>query len=82
MRADLHGCSRRPLTCCYCCNAQVIGLLGGTWNPDTRQLVVIEAYACRRAEGSDAATSVELDPAAQVEVQHLMEQKGQKCVGW
>lgn len=61
---------------------EVIGLLGGTWNPDTRQLVVIEAYACRRAEGSDAATSVELDPAAQVEVQHLMEQKGQKCVGW
>lgn len=61
---------------------QVIGLLGGTWNPDTRQLVVIEAYACRRAEGSDAATSVELDPAAQVEVQQIMEAKGQRCVGW
>ncbi|GLC51247.1 hypothetical protein PLESTB_000482000 [Pleodorina starrii] len=61
---------------------EVIGLLGGTWNPDTRQLVVIEAYACRRAEGSDAATSVELDPADQVEVQNMMEAKGQKCVGW
>ncbi|GIL99741.1 hypothetical protein Vretimale_4878 [Volvox reticuliferus] len=61
---------------------EVIGLLGGTWNPDTRQLVVIEAYACRRAQGSDAATSVELDPESQVEVQNMMEAKGQKCVGW
>ncbi len=79
----MHVNSCRTLIYCCCRRiAQVIGLLGGTWNPDTRQLVVIEAYACRRAEGSDAATSVELDPAAQVEVQHLMEQKGQKCVGW
>ncbi|GIL42678.1 hypothetical protein Vafri_612, partial [Volvox africanus] len=61
---------------------EVIGLLGGTWNPDTRQLVVIEAYACRRAQGSDAATSVELDPESQVEVQNMMEAKGQQCVGW
>ncbi|GFR41141.1 hypothetical protein Agub_g1790, partial [Astrephomene gubernaculifera] len=61
---------------------EVIGLLGGTWNPETRQLVVIEAYACRRAAGSDGATSVELDPAAQVEVQQEMEKKGQTCVGW
>ncbi|EFJ51903.1 hypothetical protein VOLCADRAFT_116093 [Volvox carteri f. nagariensis] len=61
---------------------EVIGLLGGTWNPETRQLVVIEAYACRRAEGSDAATSVELDPESQVEVQSMMEAKGQQCVGW
>eukprot|EP00198_Chlamydomonas_reinhardtii_P013931 XP_001703268.1 predicted protein [Chlamydomonas reinhardtii] len=60
----------------------VIGLLGGTWHPETKQLVVIEAYPCRRAEGSDAATSVELDPTAQVEVQSLMEAKGQTCVGW
>lgn len=61
---------------------QVIGLLGGTWSADKRQLVVIEAYPCRRAEGSDAVTSVELDPMAQIEVQHVMESRGQRCVGW
>lgn len=36
----------------------------------------------RRAAGSDAATSVELDPSAEVEVRGTMAAAGQRCVGW
>ncbi|KXZ56536.1 hypothetical protein GPECTOR_1g481 [Gonium pectorale] len=61
---------------------EVIGMLGGSWDPERRHLVVAEAYPCRRAEGSDAATSVELDPADQVAANAAMEERGQKCVGW
>mmetsp|Transcript_8971 Transcript_8971/g.19194 ORF Transcript_8971/g.19194 Transcript_8971/m.19194 type:complete len:703 (-) Transcript_8971:278-2386(-) len=61
---------------------EVIGLLGGTWDLVQRQMVVEEAYPCRRAAGSDARTSVELDPEAEVEVRSLMEHRSQRCVGW
>jgi hypothetical protein len=65
------------LSCC-----EVIGLLGGSWDPQRKHIVVQEAYPCRRADGSDATTSVELAPEAQVEAQAAMEERGQTCVGW
>lgn len=36
----------------------------------------------RRAAGSADATSVELDPASEVEARGHMADAGQRCVGW
>lgn len=61
---------------------QIIGLLGGTWDPVARRLVVREAFPCRRALGSEASTSVELDASSEVEVRAQMEGEGLVPVGW
>ncbi|KAK9816984.1 hypothetical protein WJX72_007805 [[Myrmecia] bisecta] len=63
-------------------NCEIIGLLGGAWDPDKRAISVSEAFPCRRADGSHSGTSVELDPAAEVETRALMEQRGLHSVGW
>eukprot|EP00877_Chromochloris_zofingiensis_P009007 jgi/Chrzof1/435/Cz01g15230.t1 len=63
-------------------SCEIIGLLGGCWDPERRCLSMSEAYPCARAAGSDARTSVELDAGAEVEARALMEAKGQRCVGW
>jgi len=31
---------------CHLSNAEVIGLLGGSWDKTTKKLVVLEAYPC------------------------------------
>jgi protein MYSM1 len=61
---------------------EVIGLLGGSWDADRRVLRVTDAYPCRRVAGSADATSVELDPAAEVEARGAMAEAGQRAVGW
>uniref|UniRef100_A0A1D2AG52 Myb-like, SWIRM and MPN domain-containing protein 1 n=1 Tax=Auxenochlorella protothecoides TaxID=3075 RepID=A0A1D2AG52_AUXPR len=61
---------------------EVIGLLGGRYEAGRRVLHVDEAYPCRRAQGSDSGTSVELDPASQVEATTAMSARGQAAVGW
>lgn len=61
---------------------EIIGLLGGTWDAASRNLMVLDAYPCRRAAGSDARTSVELDPESEVEARAVMDQKSQRCIGW
>ncbi|KAK2078540.1 hypothetical protein QBZ16_003380 [Prototheca wickerhamii] len=63
---------------------EVIGLLGGSFDPGTRTLQVQEAYPCRRvdADGADSGTSVELDAASQVEATSAMASRGQIAVGW
>jgi protein MYSM1 len=61
---------------------EVIGLLGGQFDEETKQLTIKSAYPCRRAAGSDSGTSVELDPASQVEVTAEMSKEGLKPVGW
>ncbi len=63
-------------------SCEVIGLLGGTWDPCARALCVTEAHPCRRAAGSDARTSVELDAEAEVEARARMDEARQTCVGW
>jgi hypothetical protein len=48
---------------------EIIGLLGGTWNAETREVVVRAAFPCRALPiDSDAKVNVELDPASDVEV--------------
>lgn len=61
---------------------EVIGLLGGTFDPEARALTVRQAFPCRRADGSDSGTSVELDPECQVEVAGAMAESGMVPVGW
>ena len=53
-------------------SSEVIGLLGGVWQPDSRRIEVVRAFPCRRAQGTQSGTSVELDPAAEVETRALM----------
>ncbi len=62
--------------------AEVIGLLGGTWEPARRHVAVLAAFPCRRAPGSLSGTSVELDPAAEVEARALIAGRGFVPVGW
>ena len=62
--------------------SEVIGLLGGTWEPQSRRIHVARAFPCRRAPGTHSGTSVELDPAAEVETRALMQAHSLTPVGW
>ena len=61
---------------------EVIGLLGGQFDPISKAIAITAAYPCRRAEGSHSSTSVELDAESQVEVACDMEDRGLVPVGW
>lgn len=61
---------------------EIIGLLGGHWNPDARHLTVVEAFPCARETGSEARTSVELGPEAEVQARAKMQSQGLTSVGW
>lgn len=61
---------------------EVIGLLGGSFEPNSKAISITAAYPCRRAEGSHSSTSVELDAESQVEVACAMEDRGLVPVGW
>ncbi|GMH38254.1 hypothetical protein BSKO_06138 [Bryopsis sp. KO-2023] len=61
---------------------EIIGLLGGKWDPEKRHLVVSEAFPCAREAGSEARTSVELDPEAEVQARAQMQNNGLQGVGW
>lgn len=63
-------------------SCEVIGLLGGKWDAETRSISVVRAFPCKRAVGSDSSTSVELDPGAEVATRALMEQQQLVPVGW
>lgn len=61
---------------------EIIGLLGGTFDPMSKAMVVSAAFPCRRTVGSDSGTSVELDAESQVEVTLEMSRRGLTPVGW
>ena len=63
-------------------SCEVIGLMGGMWDAPSRALRVTTAFPCRRAPGTHSGTSVELDPAAEVETRSLMCSAGLTPVGW
>jgi protein MYSM1 len=63
-------------------SCEVIGLLGGSWDPEKRALFVRSAVPCRRAAGSEASTSVELCPGSEVEARAELARRGQTAVGW
>lgn len=66
----------------HLCACEIIGLLGGRWEPSSRRLSVVAAFPCTRLAGSHSGTSVEVDPEAQVAALHQMEQRGLTSVGW
>jgi protein MYSM1 len=61
---------------------EVIGLLGGRWDPAARTIDVAAAFPCARAPGSLSRTSVELDPASEVAARAAMGAAGLAPVGW
>lgn len=61
---------------------EVIGLLGGKVDTETKQIIISGAYPCRRSAGSASLTSVELDPVSQSEVTDEMSKQGLVAVGW
>eukprot|EP00736_Rhodelphis_marinus_P012581 Rmarinus@m.15382 len=63
---------------------EVIGLLGGTWNRQCRQIQIRAAYPCRsiEAEGSDPSISVEMDPESEFEAREKIAEDGLRVVGW
>ena len=61
---------------------EIIGLLGGTWDAANRVLCIKQAFPCRQAAGSVSGTSVELDPAAEVETRAMMADLELRPVGW
>ena len=63
-------------------NAEIIGLLGGTWDAAGKHIDVAAAFPCRRAPDSLSGTSVELEPAAEVEARALIAARGLVPVGW
>ena len=63
-------------------NAEIIGLLGGTWDAAGKHIHVAAAFPCRRAPDSLSGTSVELEPAAEVEARALIAARGLVPVGW
>jgi proteasome lid subunit RPN8/RPN11 len=61
---------------------EVIGLLGGTVDTESKEIVISGAYPCRRSVGSESLTSVELDPVSQSEATEKMARQGLIAVGW
>jgi SHAQKYF class myb-like DNA-binding protein len=61
---------------------EVIGLLGGTVDTEGKEIVIKGAYPCKRSDGSESLTSVELDPVSQSEATELMAKEGLIPVGW
>ena len=73
--------------------AEVIGLLGGTWDPARRELQVQAAFPVRELppdqaaadEGgaqADGGADVEMDPEGEVEARETIRRMGLVCVGW
>ncbi|KAK9803462.1 hypothetical protein WJX73_004742 [Symbiochloris irregularis] len=61
---------------------EVIGLLGGRWDPEALRIRVQAAFPCERASGSDSVQGVELDPQAELAARDAMTAQGLIPVGW
>ena len=66
----------------HLCSSEIIGLLGGRWDPTQRHMDILAAYPCKRVAGSHSGTSVEVDPEAQLQAQEAMEKQGYTSLGW
>jgi proteasome lid subunit RPN8/RPN11 len=68
----------------HMCNAEVIGLLAGQWDPDLRCMYVQSAFPCSSTErpDDDGSTDVELDPTSEFTVRETILRLGLQVVGW
>eukprot|EP00948_MAST-09A_sp_MAST-9A-sp1_P003523 g3523.t1 len=70
---------------------EIIGLLGGTWNPVTNEMIIKAAFPCRAldnlygnqdTQGTNRLVNVEMDPSSEITVREIINAQGLKCVGW
>lgn len=61
---------------------EVIGLLGGRWDPNNLRIEVVEAFPCAGAHGSHSTQSVELDPEAELSAREAIAAQDLVPVGW
>ena len=70
----------------HLCRHEIIGFLGGTWEPRTKCLTVKRALPARRlvlgAPGENANVEVELDPESVPDIVEALDRDGLRVVGW
>jgi len=68
----------------HMCTVEVIGMLGGTWDPDSQRLVIKKAFPCKSIMMGEevAAVNVEMDPGSEVEIRSQIAASGLQVVGW
>lgn len=67
----------------HLCEAEVIGLLAGKWDPAAKCLYVQSPFPCTStSRHDDGSTDVELDPVAELQVREVIQQLGLQVVGW
>ena len=55
---------------------EVIGYLGGEWDPASRRLTIRRAFPCKGLEGTQQTDSCEMDPASEIEAKQKMDDWG------
>eukprot|EP01083_Nonionella_stella_P047541 127255_1 len=63
-------------------STEIIGLLAGTYNFETKELHVKSAFPCRTLNNSNDSFNVEMDPESEVEVRALIKKASLSVVGW
>jgi proteasome lid subunit RPN8/RPN11 len=67
----------------HLCDAEIIGLLGGRWDPETQEMHVQAPFPCRSvARDDDGATDVEMDPVSELQVREVIRGRDLDVVGW
>ena len=60
-------------------HTEIIGLLGGTLDPEKRILYVTEAFPCHSLS---TGIQCEMDPVSEMHAREIFAQKGLTTVGW
>jgi hypothetical protein len=63
-------------------HTEVIGLLGGLWDPSRKLLRILTAHPCRTLGTGNDHFNVEMDPVSQIEVSERITAAGQITIGW
>lgn len=63
-------------------SAEIIGLLGGYYDKDSRRIEVETAFPVNELSTEDDSVNVEMDPEDQVRVCERIQASGMVCVGW
>eukprot|EP00698_Gefionella_okellyi_P008832 TRINITY_DN2212_c0_g1_i1.p1 TRINITY_DN2212_c0_g1~~TRINITY_DN2212_c0_g1_i1.p1 ORF type:complete len:519 (-),score=112.26 TRINITY_DN2212_c0_g1_i1:88-1644(-) len=64
----------------HMCQAEIIGLLAGTFDAKKKEIHVQCAYPCQANE--DDAVQVEMAPESELEVRNQIQERGLQVVGW
>jgi SHAQKYF class myb-like DNA-binding protein len=71
--ADLHA---------HLSQIEIIGFLGGKWEPDKLTITIEEAFPCKSLTTADDSVNVEMDPESEYEIRETIEKKNMHIVGW